>query len=179
MGAFMISRRRFSIAAGAALIAPQLFASQASAKATPGLPPHDCKAAKAEFARIVAMFDQGDTQAFLAYGPPDVISYDAPTVGGEKKKLTRDQIPEFLSDRATSGGQRDNAPIKIDSFARMKRVLSAVVYSASLTRSVYSDEFCEVDGLCNPAGYGPLLEFWRVYFDGPRIRLLEQLLVLS
>jgi hypothetical protein len=179
MAAPMISRRRFSLVAGAVLIAPPLFAAEASAKATPGLPPHDRKAAKAEFARIVAMFNQGDAQAFLAYGPPGVISYDAPVVDGEKTKLARDQIPEFLNDRATNGGRRDEVPVRIDSFTRMKRVLSRVVYSASLTRSVFSEEFCEVDGECRPAGYGPMFEFWRVYFDGPRIQLLEQVLVMS
>lgn len=165
--------------AGAALVAPHLLAAEVSAGASPGLMPHDRKAAEAEFARIVAMFSQGDAQAFLAYGPPDVISYDSPTVDGEKAKLSRDQIPEFIADRSSNGGEKDNAPIRIDSFARMKKVLDRAVYSASLTRSVYAEAFCEIHGPCNPAGYGPLLEFWRVHFDGPRIHLLEQLLVIS
>jgi hypothetical protein len=61
----------------------------------------------------------------------------------------------------------------------MTRVPDHAVYHSSLKRSAYFDEFCEVDGYCRPARYGPMYEQWRVWFQGPRIRLLEQLLVLA
>jgi hypothetical protein len=171
----MIDRRHFSILAGAAFIAPRAFASEPARR----LPPHDKKAAKAEFTRIVAMFQRGDTEAFVAYGPPEILAYDTPEVGGRKPKLGREQIPDFIAERMSQGGQRDQVPIRIDSFARMKNVIETVVYSATLKRSAFSQGFCEVDGECTEDGYVPMYEFYRVYFSGPRIRLLEQHLILS
>ena len=164
---------------GAALVAPKAFAASGSDEATPRLLPHDKKAARAEFASIVAMFDRADVEAFLAYGPPAVISYDSPEVDGRKPKLSREQLPEFLTDRSSQGGRKDEAPIEIESFERMTKVLDHAVYHSSLKRSVYSEEFCEVEGYCHPAGYGPMYEQWRIWFQGPRIVLLEQLLVLA
>lgn len=171
----MIDRRCFSLLAGAALLAPGAFAARPVMR----LQPHDRKAAKAEFARIVEMFNRGDAEAFIAYGPPEIIAYDTPEVEGRKPKLSREQIPEFIAARTSQGGERDNAPIRIDSFARMKNVTETVIYAATLKRSVFSEEFCEVHGPCMPAGHVPMYEFWRVYFSGPRIRLLEQHMVLS
>ena len=164
---------------GAALVAPRAFAARAADEATPRLLPHDKKAARVEFASIVAMFDRADVEAFLAYGPPAVISYDSPEVDGRKPKLGREQLPEFLADRSSNGGRKDEAPIRIESFARMNGVPDHAVYHSSLKRSAYFDEFCEVDGECRPARYGPMYEQWRIWFEGPRIRLLEQLLVLA
>jgi hypothetical protein len=175
----MIGRRRFSMLVGAALVAPRAFAASGADEATPRLLPHDKTEARAEFGSIVAMFDRADVAAFLAYGPPAIISYDSPEVDGRKQKLSREQLPEFLADRSSNGGRKDEAPIRIESFARMTKVLDHAVYHSSLKRSAYFDEFCEVEGDCRPAGYGPMYEQWRVWFQGPRIRLLEQLLVLA
>lgn len=168
----MIGRRSFFILAGAAVAAPRAFAAGAR-------PAHDRKAAKAEFARIIDMFSRGDTAAFLAYGPPEILAYATPDVDGRKPKLTRDQIAEFIADMTSQNGRRDEAPIRIDSFARMKNVTQAIVYSATLKRSVFNEAFCEIHGPCWDDRFVPQLEFWRVYFSGPRITLLEQNLVLS
>jgi hypothetical protein len=171
----MIGRRQFTMLAGAALVAPRAFAAEPARR----LQPHDRKAAKAEFARIVDMFQRGDTEAFLAYGPPEIIGYDTPEVGGRKPRLTRQQIAEFIADRTSQNDRRDEVPIRIDSFSRMKNVKETAVYSATLKRSVFYEAYCEVHGPCMEDGYSPLYEFWRVYFSGPRIYLLEQHLVLS
>jgi hypothetical protein len=166
-----IGRRRLCVLAGAALIAPGFLAGEARAAAGPRLMPHDRKAARAEFAKIVAMFNAGDLQAFLAYGPLGLVV--------DKELLEPGKIPEFFAQMTSSRGRRDDKPIEIDSFARMKRVLSHVVYYSTIKRSPFFEEQCDVEGLCRPAGHGVMFEHWRVYFVGPRIRMLEQLLVLA
>ena len=171
----MIDRRTFSVLAVATILAPRAFAAEPDRR----LPPHDRKAAKAEFARIVDMFNRGDTEAFLAYGPPEIIAYHTPETGGRKPKLTREQVAEFIVDMTSQNGRRDEVPVRIDSFARMKNVTETIVYSATLKRSVFYEAYCEVHDPCLPDGYSPMYEFWRVYFTGPRITLLEQHLVLS
>jgi hypothetical protein len=155
---------------GAAAIVTQFLALPALAG--PRLPPHDKRAARAEFARILALFNAGDVAALLAYGPLQIIA--------GRKTLDTAELPQFLERMTSNNGRKDGAPIAIESFARMKRVLDRVIYQATIKRSAFFEEHCEdPHGLCRPEGHSPMYEFWRVHFDGPRIRLLEQLMVLA
>jgi hypothetical protein len=162
-----MDRRTATMLIGAAAIAPQYFAAAA---AEPKPVPHDERAAKAEFAKIIALINAGDLAAFLAYRPLGIM------VDG--KKLESDRIPGFLEQMTSNNEQKDGAPIAIDSFSRMKKVVTRAVYTATLERSAYFPEQCEVD-YCMPGGHSPMYEFWRVFFDGPRIVLLEQLTVIA
>ncbi len=163
-----MDRRSAAMLIGAAVIAPQFLAAAA---AEPKPVPHDDRAAKAEFAKIIALINAGDLAAFLAYRPLGIM------VDG--KKLESDQIPGFFEQMTSNNEQKDGAPIAIDSFSRMKKVLNRPVYTATLKRSAFFPQHCEVHGDCMPEGHQPMYEFWRVFFDGPRIILIEQLTVIA
>lgn len=163
-----MDRRTATMLLGAAAIAPQFFAAAAAEEPKPV--PHDEQAARAEFAKIVAIFNAGDLAALLAYRPLAIM------VDG--KKLESDRIAPFLEQMTSNDDGKDGAPIKIDSFDRMKKVLTRPVYAATLERSAYFPEQCEFD-YCTQGGHQPMYEFWRVFFDGPRIILLEQLHVIA
>ena len=162
-----MNRRTATMLIGAAAVAPQYFAAAAAPKPVP----HDQRAAKAEFAKIVAMLNAGDVAALLAYRPLGIM------VDG--KKLESDQIPGFVEQMTSNNGEKDGAPIAIDSFSRMTKVLTRAVYVATLKRSAFFPQQCEVHGDCMDAGHREMYEFWRVFFDGPRIVLLEQLHVIA
>ena len=163
-----MDRRTATMLIGAMAIAPQFFAATA---AEPKPVPHDERAARAEFAKIIAILNAGDLAALLAYRPLGIM------VDG--KKLESDRIPGFLEQMTSNNDQKDGAPIAIDSFSRMKKVLTRPVYTATLKRSAFFPHHCEVHGDCMPEGHAPMYEFWRVFFDGPRIILLEQLTVIA
>lgn len=163
-----MDRRTATMLIGAAAIAPQFFAAAA---AQPKPVRHDRRAARAEFAKIVAMLGAGDPGALLAYQPLAIM------VGG--KKLEAGRIPAFVEQMSSNNGKKDSAPIEIESFDRMKKVRERPVYVATLKRSAFFPEHCEIDGECSPEGHHPMYESWRVFFDGPRIVLLEQLNVIA
>lgn len=126
--------------------------------------------ARAEFLKILAMFNSGDVAGFIAYGPPKLMV--------EKTAIDSDGLPAFFESSHNFGGKADEKPGWIDGkLLRAKSDRGRVIYGAVVRRSVWQEARCEpTDPIetCYDAGYGPRFEQWHIYFRDNRIIALHQ-----
>lgn len=140
------------------------------------------KAGRAEFLRILALFNTGDVAGFLAYGPPLLIDHDMP--------VGRDALPGFFESLRNFNGKPDAKPAWLDrdGFVHKNRTVPRSIFGAVISRSVWMearDDDSAEDAHLVPiqmhfdAGYYPRLEQWNIFFEGRRIVRLERWLAMS
>jgi hypothetical protein len=158
------------------LLALGLAAPFAMAARAPAI---DESAARAEFGKILTMFNTGDVAGFLAYGPPRLVV--------EKKLLTRDTLPAFFESCRANEGNPDEKPGWIDgTLVRRERPSGAIVFGATTKRSVWNPAWCDqasaisqAQDTCYTAGYQPRFEHWELFFESGRIAELNQWLAMQ
>jgi hypothetical protein len=133
--------------------------------------------ARAEFLKILAMFNKGDVAGFLAYGPPKLVV--------DRRVIEHDALPAFFESCSHLNGKPDEKPAWIEGkLLRRKKPSLPVIYGAMTKRSVWLEAYCEehdTNGyqFCREAGYGLRYEHWQIAFDGPRIVEINQWLAMQ
>ena len=126
--------------------------------------------ARAEFLKILSMFNRGDIEGFVAYGPPELVI--------DKTVIDPAGLTAFFASRRMMEGKPDEKAAWLDGdLWRLKSGKGQIVYGAMTRRSVWRDEECEPTApaeTCFAAGYGPRFEGWSVYFKDGRITALHQ-----
>ena len=126
--------------------------------------------ARAEFLKILGMFNSGDIDGFLAYGPPELAI--------DKVVVDSADLPAFFASRRTMEGKPDEKPGWLDrDLWRLKSDKGEIIYGAMTRRSVWRDAWCEPTSpaeICFAAGYFLRFEHWSVHFKDGRIIAIRQ-----
>ena len=126
--------------------------------------------ARAEFLKLLDMFNRGDIEGFIAYGVPELVI--------DKTVIGLAGLPAFFASRRTMDGKPDEKAAWLDGHLwRVTNDKGQIVYRAMTRRSVWRDEWCEPTApaeICFAAGYFPRFEGWSVYFKDGRITALHQ-----
>ena len=166
--------RRFLLKiAPAALIA---FATSGFA-AKPKMLPHDKKAAKREFQKILEWLNKGDLDGVKSYGGLQFIVSD--------KTLTEPEVAAFVRDFAPDRIKPQFRPVKLGGFDRAKGAPDRAIYYAGMEQYSYVENECFPDSTTDDGGgptsctgkpgYQYSIQGWYIGFKGEKIRVLQLL----